>query len=217
MKRYPIPEKEARAEIIVVNSRFICSAAPAFTVEHAKNFIARIKIKFPDASHHVPVYLIGYGSSVIAHCSDAGEPPGTAGRPALAVLQGSGLGDVVVVVTRYLGGTKLGTGGLVHAYADAVKALLEVLPRAEKVPTYTVMLAFQYTYFERIRLLIQAHKGVVIDEDFGSEVTVAARFPVDYFDNFQKALGKLTRGQVKAEIIETNPDTIMPLEKGARS
>ena len=215
--RYPIPEKEARAEIIVVNSRFICSGAPAFTVEQAKNFIARIKVELADASHHVPVYLIGYGSSVIAHCSDAGEPHGTAGRPALAVLQGSGLGDVVVVVTRYFGGTKLGTGGLVHAYADAVKALLEVLPHAEKVPTYLVMLAFQYTFFERVRLIISTHKGVIIDEDFGPDVTVTARFPVEYFDNFQKALGELTRGRVTAEIIETNPDTIMPLEKGARS
>ena len=63
-----------------------------------------------DASHNVPVYLIGHGDSETAHCSDAGEPSGTAGRPALAVLRGSGLGDVAVVVTRYFGGTKLGTG-----------------------------------------------------------------------------------------------------------
>jgi putative IMPACT (imprinted ancient) family translation regulator len=121
------------------------------------------------------------------------------------------------VVTRYFGGTKLGTGGLVHAYADAVKALLEVLPRAEKVPTHKVMMAFQYTYFERIRLLIPSHKGEIIDEDFGVDVTVTARFPVENFDNFQKALGELTRGQVIAEIIETNPDTIVPFEKGASS
>jgi uncharacterized YigZ family protein len=215
VKRYLIPAKEARVEIVVVNSRFICSAAPAFNVEQAKDFIANIKVEFPDASHHVPVYLIGYGSSVIAHCSDAGEPPGTAGRPALAVLQGSGLGDVVVVVTRYFGGIKLGTGGLVHAYSDAVKAVLEVLPLAEKVLTHTVMLAFPYTYFERIRLLISAHNGVIIDEDFGSDVTVTARFPVEFYDSFQKDLSELTRGQVIAEIIETNPDTIMPLGKGA--
>jgi uncharacterized YigZ family protein len=214
VNRYPIPEKEARTEIIVINSRFICSGAPAFTVEQAKSFIGKIRAEFPDASHHVPAYLIGFGSSVIAHCSDAGEPPGTAGRPVLSVLQGSKLGDVAVVVTRYFGGTKLGTGGLVHAYADAVKALLEILPRAEKVATYSVMLAFQYTYFERISLLILTHKGVMLGEEFGSDVTVSARFPVDYFDHFQKALIELTRGQVTAEILETNLDTIMPINKG---
>jgi uncharacterized YigZ family protein len=134
MNRYPIPARAARVEIGVVNSRFIASAGPAFSVEEAREFIARVKAEFPDASHHVPVYLVGYGASVTAHCSDAGEPSGTAGRPALAVLQGSGLGDVVVVVTRYFGGTKLGTGGLVRAYSDAVRSVLEVLPRAERCP-----------------------------------------------------------------------------------
>jgi uncharacterized YigZ family protein len=148
--RYPIPAKETRVEIMVVNSRFIASAAPAFSVEQAKAFIARMKEEFADASHNVPAYLIGHGASVTAHCSDAGEPSGTAGRPALAVLQGSGLGDIVVVVTRYFGGTKLGTGGLVRAYTDATKAVLEALPRAEKIPTHTVMFSLPYTFLSRL-------------------------------------------------------------------
>ena len=175
-KRYPIPAREARAEIEVLNSRFIASAAPAFSVEEAREFIARVKSEFPDASHHVPAFLIGSGASVTAHSSDAGEPAGTAGRPALVVLQGSGLGDVVVVVTRYFGGIKLGTGGLVRAYTDAVKAVLDVLPRAEKVPTATVMLAFEYSFFERIRLLAAEHRGLILDEDFGADVTLTIRF-----------------------------------------
>ena len=73
--------------------------------------------------------MIGHGASTTAHCSDDGEPSGTAGRPALSVLQGSGIGDVVLVITRYFGGTKLGTGGLVRAYGDSVRNLLKVLPR----------------------------------------------------------------------------------------
>ena len=212
MKRYPIPAREARAEINVLNSRFIASAAPVFSAEEARAFINRIKAEFPDASHHVPAFLIGSGASVTAHCSDAGEPAGTAGRPALVVLQGSGLGDVVVVVTRYFGGTKLGTGGLVKAYSDAVKEVLAVLPRAEKVPTYTVMLAFDYTYFERVRLLVAASYGQILDEDFGADVTLTARFIVQYLPGFQDALRELTRGTVQAEIIETNPETILPLD-----
>jgi uncharacterized YigZ family protein len=211
MARYSIPAQEARAEIVVINSRFIASLAPAFSVEEAKNFISKIKAEFPDASHHVPLYLIGYGNSVTAHCSDAGEPPGTAGRSALAVLQGSGLGDVVVVITRYFGGTKLGTGGLVHAYGQAVKEVLKDLPRSEKIPTHTVMLAFPYPYFENVRRLVAENKGKILDEEFAADVTVTALFSVDLFEGFQGQLSELTRGSVKAEIIETRSDTIMPL------
>jgi uncharacterized YigZ family protein len=211
MARYPIPAREARKEIIVVNSRFIVSLAPTFNVEEAMDFISRIKTEFPDASHHVPAYLIGFGTSVIAHCSDAGEPTGTAGRPALAVLQGSSLGDVTVVVTRYFGGTKLGTGGLVHAYGQAVKEVLKDLPRAEKAPTYTIRLVFPYPYFENVRRLVSENKGKILDENFAADVTVTALLLVELFDGFQKDLGELTRGSIRAEIIETRSDTIIPL------
>ena len=211
MKRSLIPARQARAEIIILNSRFIATAAPAFSVEEAREFIATVRAEFPDASHHVPAFLIGHGASVTAHCSDAGEPSGTAGRPALAVLQGSGLGDVVVVVTRYFGGTKLGTGGLVRAYTDAVKAVLEELPRAEKIATHTVMVAFEYPFFERIRLMVNAYHGQILDEEFGADVTLTLRFAVEQFEPFQAALLELTHGGVQAELIETHPDTIFPL------
>jgi uncharacterized YigZ family protein len=212
MSRYPIPARAARAEIVVVNSRFIASAGPAFTVEQAREFITRVKTEFPDATHHVPVYLVGHGASVTAHCSDAGEPSGTAGRPALAVLQGSGLGDVVGVITRYFGGTKLGTGGLVRAYSDAMRAVLAVLPRAEKVPTCTVMVVVPYSIFEHLRVLIGAHHGEVLDQDFAADVTVSARFMEERFPAFQAALQEMTAGSIRAEIIESHPDTIMPLD-----
>ncbi len=210
-ERYPIPAREARTEIIVVNSRFISSAGPAFSVEEAREFVKRIKAEFSDASHNVPAYLIGHGASVTAHCTDAGEPSGTAGRPMLAVLQGSGLGDVVVVVTRYFGGTKLGTGGLVRAYTDATKAVLEALPRAEKVPTHTVMVAAPYPYYEQIRLLAGEYRGQILDQEFGVDVTLTVRFALERFEPFQGALRELTRGTVEAIVIETNPETIMPI------
>jgi uncharacterized YigZ family protein len=200
---YPIPAGETRCEIVVINSRFIATLSPVFTVEEAKAFISRIRAEFPDASHHVPAYLVGYGSSVVAHCSDAGEPSGTAGRPALAVLQGSGLGDVAVVVTRYFGGTKLGTGGLVHAYGDAVKAVVAKARRAQKLLTHTVMVGFHYRLLEQIRLLVAAHHGQILDEDFAAEITMTARFPVAYFEGFQASLLELSNGKLRAEIIET--------------
>ena len=111
MENRIVPARHIETQFIDQNSRFITNAGPAFSVAEAQDFIAQVKDKYPGATHHVPVYLIGHGSATVAHCSDDGEPSGTAGRPALAVLQGSGFGDIVLVVTRYFGGTKLGTGG----------------------------------------------------------------------------------------------------------
>lgn len=211
MKRYPIPAQETRTEIEVDRSRFIATMAPVFTVEDARAFIQRIKAEFSDASHNVPAFLVGFGAAVTAHSHDDGEPSGTAGRPALAVLQGSGLGDVAVVVTRYFGGIKLGTGGLVRAYGDAVKAVLDILPCAEKVPTHTIMLAYPYSYVERIRLLVAAHHGQILEEDFAADVTLTAQFVTDHFPPFQEALREMSHGSLAAEVVATNEATIMPL------
>lgn len=209
--RYLIPAEFTETEIVVVNSRFIASAAPVFSNEEARDFINRIKQKYPDATHHVPAYILGYGNSVSAYCSDDGEPSGSAGRPVLAVLQGSGLGDAAIVVTRYFGGTKLGIGGLVHAYGDAAKEVLAVLPKAEKIPTYIVMIAIEYSFFERVRLLLQKWHALIIDEDFGADVTITARFVEELLPKFQSDLSELTRGKAQAEIIEYEKETIMPI------
>jgi uncharacterized YigZ family protein len=213
MEGYFVPAEETRVAIRVVNSRFIATAAPVFNVAEAKAFVARMRDEFSDASHNVPAYLVGHGASVIAHCSDDGEPSGTAGRPALAVLQGSGLGDVAVVVTRYFGGTKLGTGGLVRAYGDATREVLAALPRAVKVATHMVMMAAPYSYFERLRRTITAHQGQILDEDFAADVTVTARFVTKDFPPFQDALQKLSNGRLEAEIVETDEATIMPIDR----
>jgi uncharacterized YigZ family protein len=210
VKRYPVPAEEIRREMMVSNSRFIATLRPVFSVEEAKAFIARLREEFADASHNVPAYLVGYGSSVTAHCSDAGEPSGTAGQPMLAVLRGSGLGDVAVVVTRYFGGTKLGTGGLVRAYSEAVRMVVEAVPRAEKVLTHTVMAVLPYRLLERARLLVAAHGGQMLDEEFTAEVTITARFAVEHFEAFQNALSELTNGSVQAEVIETG-EILMPV------
>ena len=209
---YVVPAREARAEMRVVNSRFIATAAPAFTVDEARAFVERVKREFGDATHNVPAYLVGHGATVVAHCSDDGEPAGTAGRPALAVLRGSGLGDVAVVVTRYFGGTKLGTGGLVRAYGDAVREVLAVLPRAARVPTHTVEIVTPYSLFERLRRLVGAHGGRILDEDFAAQVSVSAQVSVARFPAFRAALQEMSAGTLDAEIIETNERTILPID-----
>lgn len=213
MPRYRIPAERTSVEIQVVNSRFIATATPVFTVEEAREFIQEMRHEFSDASHNVPAFLIGHGQSVIAHCSDDGEPSGTAGRPALTVLQGSGLGDIAVVVTRYFGGTKLGTGGLVRAYTDAVKAVIENLPLAEKVPTHTIMVVIPYNLYDQTKLLIEGSDGIILDEEFSADVTLSIQFLVENYDIFSEKLKELSRGQIQPEIIESNPNTLFTIPR----
>jgi uncharacterized YigZ family protein len=195
----------------VVNSRFIATAGPAFTVAEARAFIQQIEREFDDATHNVPAYIIGHGASIIRHCSDDGEPSGTAGPPVLAVLDGSGLGDVAIVVTRYFGGTKLGTGGLVRAYGDAAREVLAVLPRAAKVATHTITIEVPYSLFEPLRRLVDRHRGQILDETFAAEVTVTARLPQDRLPALQKDLQDVSRGQVRAHVTGSSDSTIIPL------
>ncbi len=206
-----VPARRWRREIRVVNSRFIATLAPAFSVEEARAFIAEMRVEFRDASHNVPAFVIGHPPSVITHAGDDGEPSGTAGRPALAVLQGSGLGDAVVVVTRYFGGTKLGTGGLVRAYSEAVRAVLADAPLAEKVETWTALLACPYALYEPIERLVARHRGAVLERDFAADVTLTLRFRPEDFAAFAQAVRERSAGRCEPLVIERNPATLMPL------
>lgn len=209
-----IPAAETRVETRAGNSRFIATIGPVFSVEEARAMIGRLRAEFADATHNVPAYVIGHGPATIAHCHDDGEPSGTAGRPALAVLQGSGLGDVGLVITRYFGGTKLGTGGLVRAYGDAARAALAAAPRAEKVATVTVMADVAYPLLERARLLIQAHGGVTLEENFAADITLLARFRREHYPAFAEALRELSHGAAEAVVVASDEATIMPLTGG---
>jgi uncharacterized YigZ family protein len=197
--RYPIPAAETRIETRASNSRFIATAGYTPTVADARALISRVRDEFPDASHHVYAYLVGYGASVTAGMSDDGEPGGTAGRPALAVLRGSGLGDVCIVVTRYFGGTLLGTGGLVHAYGDAAKAVLAELPRGEKVERSEFTLTTPYALYEAIRRLVEdnsAHGALLVDQTFGVDVQLRLQIDADHADTFVAALVEQTAGTI---------------------
>lgn len=206
-----IPARRIETEFIDRNSRFITNAGPSFSVGEAQDFIIRVKNKYPDANHHVTAYIIGHGNVTIAHCTDDGEPAGTAGKPALAVLQGSGIGDIVVVVTRYFGGTKLGTGGLVRAYSDSVRYVLEELPLAYKVATTTIMFVVSYSLFEQTKLMVNNHDGLILDQNFGADVTLTVRLVNKHLEPFQNRMVDLSNGQIEFIIIEERENTIMPL------
>ena len=203
MGAYAVPLTEIRREHRVVNSRFIATLASVLSVEDARAFIARIKKEFADASHNVPAYIIGGGNTVTEFFSDDGEPSGTAGKPALAVLRGSGLGDVAVVITRYFGGTLLGTGGLVKAYTDSTQMVVNAVERGRRIPVYVAMVAIPYNFLERIRLVVARQNGEVLEEDFAGDITLTMQFPADSFDAFQAELRELSAGTLRAEVIES--------------
>lgn len=207
---YLIPAEEIRREQVVANSRFIATLAPVANTEKARAFIARIRGEFPDASHNVPAYVIGGGNTVSDYCSDDGEPSGTAGRPALAVLRGSGLGDVAVVITRYFGGTLLGKGGLVKAYTESTQMVVNDIRRARRQQVHVAMLAVPYNLLERVRLMVNKYQGEVQDEAFAADITMTFRYPVENAEQLQGELSELSAGKLQAETIETT-EVLLPV------
>ena len=209
-KTYTVPLTEIRRELMVVNSRFISTLAPAFSIDEARAFMARIKHEFADASHNVPVYIIVGGNTVTEYFSDDGEPSGTSGKPALAVMRGSGLGDAVLVITRYFGGTLLGTGGLVKAYTESAQLVVNAVGRGQRVPVHIALIALPYNLLERLRLVVTRQRGEVLGEDFAADITMTVRLPLDTFESFQNDLRELSAGKIQAEVIETK-EMIVPV------
>ncbi len=201
--RYPIPRGRTRIEYRVSNSRFIATLGPASTVDEAKAFIRSIREEMPDATHHVYAMRIGHGASVIEGMSDDGEPAGTAGPPALAVVRGSDLGDVVLVITRYFGGTKLGTGGLVAAYSQAARESLAAAPTEIKIARTAFTLAVPYPLYERVRHVLDAREAVVDHEEFGSDVLLTVRIPTDAVAEITRELQGISGGRVVPRPVES--------------
>ena len=162
------------AELNIKNSRFLAEAFIVGTQEEARALIKAQKERYADATHVVHAFVIGPSGGILG-CSDDGEPSGTAGRPVLDVLKGSGLTNALVTVTRWFGGTLLGTGGLVKAYGDSAKAVLAGTPSEELVAMRDFSVEFAYEVYERARREIAALGAQVEREDFGTAVLVSGR------------------------------------------
>jgi len=206
VSQYPVPARTVRVENVVVNSRFVATVSRADSVEEAKAFIQTIRAEMPDATHHVYAFKVGYGGSVIEGMSDDGEPSGTSGPPVLAVLRAADLGNVVIVVTRYFGGTKLGTGGLVRAYSGAARDALAALPVDLLIERWYIGVSIPYSLYERLKLLLAAHRAEIDGEEFDTEVTVYAYLPADQLDALTGALQELTSGQVAPVLLDATPN-----------
>jgi uncharacterized YigZ family protein len=202
--RYRIPSLPPgaihRTEEVIQRSRFITTLAHAPSLEEARAFVARIGSEFADASHNCWAYVVGPpGSTAQIGMSDDGEPHGTAGRPMLTVLLHSGVGDLAAVVTRYFGGTLLGTGGLVKAYSGGVQAALGSLPTAERIPVATLDVVVDYAAVTPLRRLLTQFDAVITAEEYAADVTYTISLPADQTDDFAGALLDLTNGQALIE------------------
>lgn len=197
-----VPYASAEAETKAGNSRFIAQLDRAESADGARSFIASVRRAHPSASHHVPAFVLGGGNSITEFCSDDGEPSGTAGRPLLAVLKGSGLGNTVIVVTRYFGGTLLGTGGLVKAYSEAGRAVLAATRRATLVETVRISFNSAYHLFDKIRMVAEEYGVQTIREVFAEDVALVMDVAEsDYFE-FSSRLAELSSGSIVPVIEE---------------
>ncbi len=199
--RYKVPASTIRVDEEIKHSRFIATVDRASTVDEASAFIDRIRAEFPDATHNCWAYLVGPpGTSARVGMSDDGEPHGTAGRPMLAALQHSGVGDVVAVVTRYYGGTKLGTGGLVRAYSGGLQRALAGLALIDRVEWAALILVTDYSKVDALQQLFAGFEVEILDQAFHADVRFELRLPKGHLAAFRTAVMDATRGQ--ASIVE---------------
>ncbi len=191
-----------RAEQIIRRSRFIVTMARVQGPEQAKAFVERIRAEHPDATHNCWAFQAGpAGSTAYAGCSDDGEPKGTAGRPMLTVLLHCGIGEIAAVVTRYFGGTLLGTGGLVHAYQGMVKLGLETLPVTERVETVRLRAEMEPRFYEHAASVISRCEASVLERNFGADVTLTVEIAQTEAEKLVRMLGEISAGRVRTTLL----------------
>lgn len=192
MEEYLAVLKGGQGEIIEKKSRFIGYTASVETEEEAAAFIEMIKKKHYDARHNCYAYSIGLTSQPVLRFSDDGEPQGTAGKPILEVIQGSGIRNICIVVTRYFGGTLLGTGGLVRAYTDAARAGIEASDIRQKRQLVAAELTMEYTDLGKIQYLMEHTDGEIIDTIYTEKVTLQVRVYSPVYENFVRSVTEAT-------------------------
>ena len=203
-ERYPVPASRHRVEQSIERSRFICTLEHVESAEAAQAFIREMNAEFADATHNCWAYVVGPpGSTSRVGMSDAGEPHGTAGRPMLTVLLHSGVGEIAAVVTRYYGGTKLGTGGLVKAYGGSVQLALETMPRAERVDFVEATVSIGYASVTTFQQSLPSFEAEVLEQEYGVDVRYRIRMPRPNLAGFRQSMADATRGEaVVAEIVQ---------------
>ena len=203
MIRYSTIQKEGQAELIIEKSRFIGYVKPVETREEADAFIKEIKARHRDATHNVPAFVIGEKFQQ-QWASDDGEPQGTSGVPMLQMMVKEGITNVVVVVTRYFGGIKLGTGGLVRAYTNTAKAALEDAGIHQVKDQTVIVASMDYTYLGKLQNAEKDGYFVIADTAFTDVITVTLHCEPEDSDRVKGFLSELTGGKyILVEELET--------------
>jgi uncharacterized YigZ family protein len=191
MSRYPAPAGEGRGEIREKGSRFLAWIGPAADEDAARAALADLARRHPDATHHCWAWRIGWPPR--ERSADAGEPSGTAGVPILQVLRGAGLSDVLAVVVRWFGGTRLGKGGLARAYAAAAREALAALPVAERVSTVRISLRVPYERVGAVKRLIRPPEVELESEEYGEQASLVLAVHEDRREALAAALADLLK------------------------
>lgn len=194
MKPIKIVYQGGEGEIVEKKSRFIATVRPVETEEEALEFIAEMKKKYWNATHNCSAFVVGEKQN-LQRCSDDGEPQGTAGRPMLDVLLGEDLHNVAVVVTRYFGGTLLGTGGLVRAYSKAVQEGLKHSIVIEKQEGYLIKMNTDYNGIGKIQYLLGKRKIQIISSEYGADVILEALIPGEELNGVKEEITEATSGR----------------------
>lgn len=199
MEEYLAVLEGGQGEIIEKKSRFIGYTASVETEQEAAAFVEKIKRKHYDARHNCYAYSIGLTSQPVLRFSDDGEPQGTAGKPILEVIQGSGIRNICIVVTRYFGGTLLGTGGLVRAYTDAAKAGIEASVIRQKRQLVEAKLTTEYTDLGKLQYLMEHTDGEIIDTVYTEKVILQVRIYAPAYQGFVRNVTEATGARVILE------------------
>ncbi|SQG64964.1 IMPACT family member yigZ [Corynebacterium renale] len=191
----PAPEITFTDEVEIKRSRFITFIRRVSNSEEARAFIHEIKGEYPDARHHCSAFIHHVEDALpVERSSDDGEPSGTAGAPMLEQLKGSGMLDIAAVVVRYFGGIKLGAGGLVHAYSNAVGATLPKVTRYVRAQKELAQTSAPHAAAGKLEADIRARGITVTDVSYGAEVTITMATEPGSFDALEDTLAALTAG-----------------------
>lgn len=196
----PSADQVFEHEIEIKRSRFICLIGRAANEAQAREFIDAARRRFPDARHHCSAFLCEVeDSNRIERSSDDGEPSGTAGKPMLDVLKGSGMSDIVAVVVRYFGGIKLGAGGLVHAYSQAVGDALADVTRVTRSRKDLFAVRVAHDAAGRLEAELRGRGFHVLGSEYGADVTMTVSAEPGSLEALDSQLAALTQGRVAAK------------------
>lgn len=198
MDVYYTIEDIVRAEIKVKGSRFIASVAPAPDKEAAMNYLRLVRSEFHDATHNCYAYTIGPEGLEFRY-SDDGEPNGTAGKPILFEIKKYNFSDVICIVTRFYGGTKLGVGGLARAYSESAGEAMKIAKQKPVYRTITVKVFCTYDDISVIKKLL-SENAITYTEDYRDAIEIEAQIPLSKADSFIGAVVNSTSGRAGAVI-----------------